>query len=219
MSKVPTALSNRKDMSTRSSTTSTVKAWDPLIRVFHWSLVLSFIIAFASEDDWMTVHIWSGYAITSLIGFRLLWGLVGTRNARFASFVRSRRVVIQHLKDMLTFKPAHYLGHNPVAAVMVIMLLTSLALVTFSGMVIIAGAGQGPLVDTLFSSWNAKWMEDIHELLANFTLLLIVTHVSGVIFSSFLEGENLVRAMITVRKKLRAHWEDFESLPKDRREP
>ena len=201
-----------------SAEPSTVKAWDPLIRIFHWSLVLFFAIAWASEDDWMTVHIWAGYAIASLIGFRLLWGLVGTRNARFANFIRSRRVVMQHLKGMLAFRSAHYLGHNPVAAVMVILLLSSIGLVVFSGMVIIAGEGQGPLADTLFSSWNGDWMEDLHEFLANFTLLLVIGHVSGVIFSSLLEGENLIRAMINGRKKARAHWEDYEPGPADRRE-
>jgi cytochrome b len=77
-------------MLTKSSKPATVKAWDPLIRIFHWSLVLFFVIAFASEDDWMNLHIWAGYAVSLLIGFRLLWGLVGTRTARFSSFVRSR---------------------------------------------------------------------------------------------------------------------------------
>jgi cytochrome b len=206
-------------MSIHSSTPATVKAWDPLIRVFHWSLVFSVVIAFVSEDDWMNVHIWAGYAVSSLIGFRLLWGLVGTRNARFTSFVRSRRVVIQHLKAMLAFKTPHYLGHNPVAAVMVLLLLSSITLVAFSGVIMIAGEGQGPLAHTMFSSWNGEWLEETHEFLANFTLLLIVTHVSGVIFSSLLEGENLARAMLTGRKKQRSHWEDFDPGPADSNAP
>jgi len=195
-------------MSTQSSTPSTVKAWDPLIRIFHWSLVVFVLLAFASEDDWTNLHLWSGYAVSLLIGFRLLWGLVGTRNARFTSFVRSRRAVVQHLKGMLTFKAPHYLGHNPAAAVMVILLLTSLALTAFSGMVLIAGEGQGPLAATLFSSWHGDWMEEIHEFFANFTMLLVFGHLAGVLFSSLLEGENLVKAMVTGRKKMRSHWED-----------
>jgi cytochrome b len=206
-------------MPIESSTPATVKAWDPLIRIFHWSLVLSVVIAFISEDDWMNVHIWAGYAVSVLIGIRLLWGLVGTRNARFTSFVRSRRVIMQHLKDMLAFKATHYLGHNPVAAVMVLLLLSSITLVAFSGVIMLAGEGQGPLAHTMFSSWNGEWLEEIHEFLANFTLLLIVAHVSGVIFSSLLEGENLARAMLTGRKKLRAHWEDFDPGPADNNAP
>ena len=197
-------------MSIQDTTASTVKAWDPLIRVFHWSLVFFFLLAFITEDDWLNLHVQAGYAVTLLIGFRLLWGLVGTRNARFSRFVKAPKVVMSHLRGMLTFKGSHYLGHNPVAAVMVILLLSSIALVAFSGMVMIASEGQGPLADTLFSSWRGEWMEEVHEFLANFTLLLIFAHVTGVLFSSLLERENLVKAMWTGSKKLRAHWDDFD---------
>jgi len=189
---------------------STVKAWDPLVRVFHWSLVFFFLLAFVTEDDWMSLHVWAGYAASMLIGFRLLWGLVGTRNARFLSFVKSPKVVMRHLRDMLSRKPAHYLGHNPVAAVMVVALLVSIALVAFSGMALIASEGEGPLAGTLFASLNGETMEEIHEFFANFTLLLVFAHVAGVVVSSFLEGENLVRSMITGRKKERPQWADVD---------
>ena len=197
-------------MSIQDTTASTVKAWDPLIRVFHWSLVFFFLLAFITEDDWLNLHVQAGYAVTLLIGFRLFWGLVGTRNARFASFVKAPKAVLSHLRSMLSFKASHYLGHNPVAAMMVILLLSSIALLAFSGMVMIASEAQGPLAGTLFSTWNGEWMEEIHEFLADFTLLLVFAHVAGVLFSSLLEGENLVKAMWTGRKKLRAHWDDFD---------
>jgi cytochrome b len=96
---------------------------------------------------------------------------------------------------------------------MVIVLLLSIALVAFSGMVLIAGEGQGPLAATFLASWSGDWMEEVHEFFANFTLLMVVIHVSGVIFSSLLEGENLVKAMMTGRKKIRSHWEDVKSPP------
>ncbi len=196
-------------MSIQKSITPTVKAWDPLIRVFHWSLILFFLIAFITEDDWMALHVQAGYAVSFLIGFRLLWGVIGTRNARFYSFVKSPRVVLSHLKGMLLLKQSHYLGHNPVAAVMVIMLLLSISLVVFSGLVVIASEGQGPLAGTLFSTWRGEWMEEVHEFFANFTILLVFAHVSGVVFSSLLEGENLAKAMVTGRKQYRSHWQDF----------
>jgi cytochrome b len=197
-------------MSVQDNAPPTVKAWDPLIRVFHWSLVFFFLLAFITGDDWVNLHVQTGYAVSLLIGFRLLWGLVGTRNARFASFVKAPKIVLSHLRGMLLFKASHYLGHNPVAAVMVILLLSSIALLAFTGMVMIASEGQGPLASTLFSAWNGKWMEEIHEFLADFTLLLVFAHVAGVLFSSLLEGENLVKAMWTGRKKPRSHWNDFD---------
>jgi cytochrome b len=195
-------------MSFQDADSSTVKVWDPLVRVFHWSLVFFFLLAFITEDDWINLHVQAGYAVTFLIGFRLLWGLVGTRNARFMSFVKSPAVMRAYLKGLLSFKAPHYLGHNPLGAAMVIVLLLSIALVSFTGMVIIASEGNGPLAGTFFSTLGGDWMEDVHEFFANFTLLMVVAHVSGVVVSSFLEGENLVKAMVTGRKKNRSYWED-----------
>ncbi len=205
-------------MAIQNTASPTVKAWDPLIRVFHWSLAFFFLLAFITEDDWLSIHTQAGYAVSFLIGFRLFWGLVGTRNARFMSFVKAPKTVLSHLRGMFAFKASHYLGHNPVAAVMVVSLLLSITLVAFSGMVLIATEGQGPLADTLFSSWRGERMEDIHEFLANFTLLLILGHLTGVLFSSILEGENLAKSMLTGRKKLRSRWEDFNPQQGDKHE-
>ncbi len=192
----------------QSKSAPMVNVWDPLIRVFHWSLVFFFFLAFITEDDWLNIHVQSGYAIALLVGFRLFWGVVGTRHARFLTFVKSPAVVFSYLKHMMTLKVPHYLGHNPVAAVMVISLIFSIALVSFTGMVIIASGGEGPLAGTFFSGWRGDWMEEVHEFFANVTLLLVFAHVSGVLISSLLERENLVKAMITGRKKKRSHWED-----------
>ena len=107
-------------MSWDTHNSSIVKVWDPLIRIFHWSLVLCFFLAFITEDDWLSLHIQAGYAVSLLIGFRLIWGVIGTRQARFLTFVKSPTVVLSYLKQILSFKVTHYLGHNPVAAVMII---------------------------------------------------------------------------------------------------
>lgn len=189
----------------------TVKAWDPLVRVFHWSLVFFFLLAFATEDDWMNLHIWAGYAVAMLVGFRLLWGVIGTRTARFPTFVRSPRTALRHLRRMLSGRAPHYLGHNPAAAMMVLALLASISLVAFSGLVLIAAEGQGPLAGTILAGIDAEAMEEVHEFFANFTLLLVFAHVAGVVVSSLLEGENLVKAMITGRKKPRDSWADIDS--------
>ena len=195
-------------MPAQDAGSSTVKVWDPLVRVFHWSLVFFFPLAFISGDDWEKTHVVTGYAVSLLIGFRLLWGLVGTRYARFTTFVKSRSVTLAYLKSMLALKAPHYLGHNPLAAAMVVALLLNITLLALTGMILIADEGNGPLAQTFFASWSGDWVEDVHEFFANFTLLLVILHVSGVLLSSLLEGENLVKAMVTGRKRARSHWED-----------
>jgi len=188
---------------------STLPVWDPLLRIFHWSLVLFYLIAYLTEDDFLTLHVWAGYTVGLLIAFRLLWGLVGTHHARFSSFVTSPKTVLEYLRGMLRFRVPHYLGHNPAAAAMVVALLLSLAAVVFSGMAIIAAEGQGPLAGSWVAGLDAEWMEEIHEFLANLSLLLVFLHVGGVIFSSFVEGQNLPRAMLTGRKKYRNDYVDY----------
>lgn len=205
-------------MSTNIQNPSSIKVWDPLIRIFHWSLVFTFFLAFITEDDWMDLHVQAGYAVSLLIAFRLVWGVIGTRRARFHTFVKPPAAVMSYFKQMLSLRVPHYLGHNPVAAVMVIALLCSITLVAFTGMVMIAGEGEGPLAETFLASLSGDWMEDIHEFLANFSLFLVIAHVSGVVVSSLLEGENLVKAMITGRKKNRPHWQDAKSKENDRYE-
>ena len=186
----------------------TIKVWDPLVRIFHWSLVVTFMLAFITEDEWLNLHVAAGYTVAALVSFRLLWGLIGSRYARFTQFVKSPARVMEYLSQMLKFKVPHYLGHNPAAAAMIVSLLLSIILVSLTGVAILAAEGQGPLANTFVASFNAHWMEEIHEFFSNFTMLLVVLHVAGVVFSSLLEGENLVRAMITGLKRYRSNFVD-----------
>ena len=188
-------------MPSHANSADTIKVWDPLLRIFHWSLVLFFSLAYITEDDWLNLHVIAGYTIMMLIAFRAIWGLIGPRYARFTQFIKSPSRILTYGKEMLRFKVPHYLGHNPAAAAMIVSLLLSIIMVCFSGMVIIAAEGQGPLANTIFATVNAEWMEEIHEFLASFTLVLVFMHVAGVLFSSLLEGQNLVKSMITGRKK------------------
>lgn len=185
-----------------------VKVWDPLVRIFHWSLVVNFFLAFITEDEWLRVHVVAGYTVAALIAFRLLWGLIGTRYARFTQFVTSPARVLEYLSQMLKLNVPHYLGHNPAAAAMIVSLLLSIILVSLSGVAILAAEGKGPLADTFLAAFNAHWMEEIHEFFANFTMLLVMLHVAGVVVSSLLEGDNLVKAMITGHKKNRSEFVD-----------
>ncbi len=181
-----------------------IRVWDPLVRIFHWSLVASFFVAYLTEDDWMTVHVWAGYLIGGLVAIRILWGFVGPRYARFSDFVRPPGEAIAYLKDELAGRARRYLGHNPVGGAMVVALLLSLSLTISSGL-IVYGAGEcsGPLANTLCGSggWLAEAGEETHEFFANFTLFLVVLHVAGVVLTSLLHQENLVRSMIDGRKR------------------
>lgn len=183
-------------------TDNTIKVWDPLIRIFHWSLVFFFFLAYITEDDWMTVHSFAGYSIAFLIIFRLVWGFIGTRHARFSDFVCSRQVVMSYLKQLSRGKAKRYIGHNPAGAAMIVMLLFSIAMTVFSGMSLYATEGHGPLAATFFSSLSEDVLEELHEFFANFTLLLVLTHVGGVLLSSLLHRENLIKAMINGRKRV-----------------
>ncbi|MDH5631746.1 MAG: cytochrome b/b6 domain-containing protein [Gammaproteobacteria bacterium] len=126
---------------------NSIYVWDPLVRLFHWSLVLSFIIAYISGEEESLIHIYAGYFIMGLIGFRLLWGLVGSRHARFSDFVTAPGTAMQYARDMLTGKAKHYLGHNPLGGWMVIALLLSLILTSISGLALYGAEGHGPLAN------------------------------------------------------------------------
>lgn len=181
-----------------------VKVWDPLVRSFHWILVIAFFTAYITEDDFLSVHVFAGYTVLGLILFRLLWGLVGTRYARFSSFVTRPRVAWQYLKDTLLFRAKRYLGHNPAGAAMIVLLLISLLLTTFTGLAIYgASESAGPLAGWLgnIGETGEDAIKEVHEFFANFTIVLVVLHVGGVIFESLAHRENLVRAMFNGYKK------------------
>ena len=181
-----------------------VKVWDPLVRSFHWLLVIAFFTAYFTEDDFLSVHVFAGYSVLGLILFRLLWGLVGTRYARFSSFVTRPRIAWQYLKDTLFFRAKRYLGHNPAGAAMIVLLLLSLLLTTLTGLAIYgASESAGPLAGWLgnIGETGEDVIKEVHEFFANFSVVLVVIHVGGVIFESLAHRENLVRAMFNGYKK------------------
>ena len=189
-----------------------IKVWDIFVRIFHWTVVVSFFIAYITEDEVMWLHEFAGYTILAFVAARVVWGLVGTRYARFSNIIYKPSTVKQYFKDSLRFKSKRYLGHNPLGGTMVILLLVMLTLTSWSG---IEAEGEGVLAGNSFNiefvksafadddhenGGNEVW-EEIHEFLANATLFLVFLHVAGVIFSSFAHGENLIRSMVTGRKR------------------
>ena len=203
---------------------NTIKVWDILIRIFHWSLVASFFIAYFTAEEENFWHIYSGYTVLGLILFRIIWGFIGSKYARFRSFLYSPAEVIQYLKELMEKKPTHYVGHNPAGAYMIFALLLSLFVVTLSGLKVYAiEEGLGPfaemtsefsIIDNVYADEDERddeyekeneeeeeFWEEIHEASTNFTLFLIFLHITGVIVASRLHHENLIKAMITGKKK------------------
>jgi cytochrome b len=179
-----------------------IKVWDIAVRLFHWSLAAMFVLAYVSGEEWEKVHVIAGYMIGVFIVFRVLWGFIGTRHARFSDFVRSPATVREYLGQMLRFRAPRYVGHNPAGGAMVIALLTALAITVITG-IALHGAQDfaGPLAGVLRGELASDLLEGSHELAANLSVFLILLHVAGVLFSSLEHGENLIRAMITGRKK------------------
>lgn len=169
---------------------ATVKVWDLFVRLFHWSLAALFIVAYATGDEIERVHIAAGYTIAALLALRIVWGFAGPRHARFSSFVRSPYEVAIYLRDVAMLRAPRHIGHNPAGGIMILALIAMLGATCASGYMM-----------TTDAFWGAKWMEDVHEALANATLGLVIFHVLGVVIASFQHRENLIRAMITGRKR------------------
>lgn len=167
-----------------------VRVWDPLVRVFHWSLVVAFAVAYLTEEEQERLHNFAGYVVAALVAFRLVWGVIGPRHARFTDFVYRPSAIAAYLRDLRQHKPVRVLGHNPAGGTMVVAMLVMLAVTGVTGHVL-----------TLPGYAKAGWLKVMHEAAANLTLALIVVHVAGVLVMSVLHCENLTRAMFTGRKR------------------
>ena len=180
-----------------------IDVWDPMVRVFHWALVSAFTLAWLTEDEWMSLHSYAGYAILALLMFRLVWGVVGPRYARFSDFVKSPETVMGYLKDLVRLRARRYIGHNPAGGAMIVALLLSLTATVLSGMLAYGAVGSGPMTGLFLAhpGYGSEWLEEVHEFFANFTLLLVMVHVGGVFLESLLHRENLVRSMFTGIKR------------------
>jgi cytochrome b len=170
-----------------------VKVWDPLVRVFHWSLAGLFLVNFFTEEGELA-HRGVGYAVLGLLAVRFAWGWVGTRHARFGDWVPGPRRVRDYLRARLAGRSQRQLGHNPGAAVMILALLVGVLLVGVTGWL--------QTTDTFF---GMPWLEDLHEALAYGVLGLVIVHVLAAVGESVHYGENLIAAMIHGRKRALGH--------------
>jgi len=167
-----------------------ILVWDIPTRLFHWLLAVSFIGAYltAESEYWRALHVALGYTVLGLIGFRLIWGFVGTRYARFSAFSFGPSKVLAYLKSLVRKSPEHYVGHNPAGSWVIYGLL-------------LLGLLAGATGYATYAEIGGKWLEDLHEVVSNLMLALVLVHIAGVLVSSYLHQENLVRGMITGYKQ------------------
>lgn len=169
-----------------SLATSKVKilVWDAPTRVFHWLLALCFAGAYLTSDfdRLLAVHLALGYTMLGLVAFRLAWGLIGTRYARFANFICGPKEVARYAGHLLSFKAEHPVGHNPLASVSIVLMLLSTLIIVLSGW--------------LYFSGGPKLIKEFHEGAAAFMLAVVAVHVAGVLFASLMERQNLARSML-----------------------
>ena len=165
--------------------------WDIVTRLFHWSFVLAYCCAQLTAEEWDTAHEYTGYIILGLVAFRITWGFVGPRNARFFEFIKSPTTIMAHLTNLLTGRHRAEGGHNPAGGIMVVVLLSWLASTGLTGW-----------LSTTLSGDIAEALEKIHEILGEFSLFLIAVHVTGVVAMSFIERQDLAKSMIDGKKHL-----------------
>ena len=173
-----------------SNPKKSVLVWDFPVRVFHWLLVVSFAGAWLSSESeaQQMIHYAFGYTAVALILFRVVWGIVGTRYARFSQFIKGPTETIHHIKSLLTGNQHPGLGHNPAGALAMISLMILIVLIGLTGY------------------WSVKeflgdFMSGAHEAIANLALVVVVIHIAAAIIMSFMQKENLVRSMFTGNKQ------------------
>lgn len=167
-----------------------VLVWDAPVRVFHWLLAACFAGAWltAEREPWRLAHVTLGYTMAGLVAFRLFWGFLGPAHARFSDFVRGPSAVMRYLRSLVSGRPEHHIGHNPLGGVAVVMMLGLTVLVALSGY-------------ANYQEWGGDVMEALHEAMANLMLAVVFVHIAGVLIGSVVHRENLVRGMVDGRKQ------------------
>jgi len=167
-----------------------ILVWDWPVRIGHWLMVGGFVLAWLTSDSetFRLLHVWAGGTVLAVATFRLPWGLIGSRYARFAHFVRPPRDVASYLGNLLRLQPDRHVGHNPAGGWAIVALLGLALLTGISGW-------------ATYNELAGHWLEEVHEGLASAMLTVVIVHVAGVVSGSLVHGENLVRAMLTGRKE------------------
>jgi cytochrome b len=168
----------------------TVRVWDPLVRIGHWTLVVAVAVAWLSHEGPAVLHDNAGHLALAVVLVRLVWGFLGPTRARFSDFLRGPAATLAYARALLAGREPRCLGHNPLGGWMILALLLT-----------VAATGVSGWLATTDAFWGAAWVEELHDVLADALLLLIALHVAGVLVTSRRHGENLVLAMLTGRKR------------------
>jgi cytochrome b len=174
-----------------SSAQSTVRVWDPLVRIGHWSLVACIAAAWFTREGYGVWHERIGYAALAVVCIRIAWGFAGPHYARFSQFVRAPAATLNYARGVMTASEPRCLGHNPLGSWMIVFLLALITLVCLSGWLY-----------TTDRYWGVQWVGELHETLTYVLLASVALHVSGVALASFRHRENLVAAMVHGRKRV-----------------
>ena len=177
-------------MTERAASGSRIKVWDLLVRIGHWTLVLGIVAAWLTRHGAGKWHEWLGYIVLGVVALRVVWGLTGSRYARFIQFVRSPATTAHYAKQILNGNEPRHIGHNPLGGWMIVALIIMITAVCASGWLY-----------TTDEFWGVKWVEELHEGLTNFMRALVALHIGGVVYSTWRHRENLVAAMFNGRKR------------------
>ncbi len=182
---------------------NTRRVWDLPVRIFHWLLVLAVVGAYATNQaglESFEYHLWCGYAVVVLVSFRIIWGLVGTYHARFWNFIRGPVLTVRYAMNTMRNRETHYAGHNPLGAIMVVILLTTLLVQGVAGLFTNDEIlNVGPLYGYISNELSLQ-LTRLHRSLFDWIMIALGLHVAAVIAHRVFKGEDLIKAMFTGRK-------------------
>lgn len=167
-----------------------VMVWDPIVRVFHWTVALGVIANLTVLETARTPHVWVGYIVVAALVIRLVWGLIAGNHARFASFVPGPRGFLAYARLLTGGREPRYVGHNPAGAAMMVALMLLVVMVGSTGWMM-----------GLDRFWGVPWVETAHGITANLILGAALLHVVGAIVESLRHRENLPWSMVTGYKR------------------
>lgn len=200
-------MASRADTGAPARADTLVPVWDRLVRIGHWTIVAGFFVAYFTEDDLLALHVWAGYVVGVVVLLRIAWGVIGPKHARFIDFLYRPAEVLAYLRDLASRRGKRYVGHSPAGGAMVVTLLIGLLAVVGTGLVLYAMHDHaGPLAGLVGSAstvagGGVRLWEEAHEVVANLLLVLVIVHVAGVLLASHVHHENLIKAMVTGRKR------------------